>query len=431
MKKILPWVVNHPLVSCVSLVIAIALLMPKVHTIELNSDMEQFLPVGDPQTEYYEHFFKDTFGSDVLSVVVVKPKAGDVFTQGTLSLIEALTEGFEGIDEVDRVLSLTSVHRIKGEGDLVSTDKLIKDIPEDSDGLRRIREEALNNDQFLGYIVSSDARAAAINIYTEKPEDDKAFKKRFVDQVTSIINKNNREDIDVYHVGAPRATGTFLNNIEKDQKTVNMAVLVVIVIFLFWAYRTPIAVVLPIVTTGLSVAATFGFLSLMNYPITPYIALVPGLILVVGSTEDMHILSLYFHQLRNGLDKPEAIMFSVRQSALPITLTSLTTIIGFGTLALNETTIIRQFGIGMAFGLFANYVATIITVPSLLRLFKVPKSVVATNRNHPQEIKSLNAFWIGSSRSIKTMQVSLLRLQASQSFLLCLGFFAYRWTIIT
>ncbi len=390
MKKSVSWIVNHPVISVIFLIIAIALLMPKVNTLELNSDMEQFLPVGDPQTAYYEHFFKDTFGSDVLSIVVVKPKTGKVFTHETLTLIETLSEEFESIDTVIRVSSLTTVHQIKGEGDSVNTEMLITDIPEDPDELRRIREDALKNDQFLGYIISADARVAAINIYTEKPENEKAFEKKFVDQVTAIIDKHGREDTVMYQVGGPRGTATFLDYIEKDQKTVNIATLVVIVIFLFLAYRTPIAVLLPLLTTGLSTAATFGFLSLMNYPITPYIALVPGLLLVIGSTEDMHFLSCYFHQLRDGLDKKSAIMSSAQQSALPITLTSLTTIVGFSTLALNETNIIRQFGIGMAFGLFANYIATIITIPAVLRLFKVPKAVAATGKDGSPGRQRLN-----------------------------------------
>jgi len=149
MKKSVSWIVNHPVISVIFLIIAIALLMPKVNTLELNSDMEQFLPVGDPQTAYYEHFFKDTFGSDVLSIVVVKPKTGKVFTHETLTLIETLSEEFESIDTVIRVSSLTTVHQIKGEGDSVNTEMLITDIPEDPDELRRIREDALKNDQFL------------------------------------------------------------------------------------------------------------------------------------------------------------------------------------------------------------------------------------------------------------------------------------------
>ena len=374
MKKIMPWIVNHPVYSVLMLLLAIVLLMGKVTSLEFNSDMEQFLPEGEPDTEYYETFFKETFGSDVLSIVVVKPKSGDVFTTETLALIEELTEAFGALDGVTQVKSLTTEHIIKGEDDFVNTNKLIMEIPDDPESLALIRENALGNDSFLGYIVSKDGTTAAINIYTDKPKGDQEFDDRFVGSVNEIIDKH-KDRWTIYFVGAPLASSTMLASIKKDQMTVNPAMLGVIVVFLLLAYRSFIAVLLPLLTSGLSVAAAFGFLSLMNYPITPYIALVPGLILVVGSTEDMHILSMYFHKLRQGLSKNEAIMAAAMESALPITLTSFTTIIGFGSLALNETTIVRQFGIGMAFGLLANYVATLIIIPAALRFFKIPKII--------------------------------------------------------
>ena len=95
MRKIIMWIVNHPIFSVIFLFVAISFLSIKITDIEFNSDLKQLLlPEGDPQTEYYEHFFKDTFGSDILSIVVVKAKTGDVFSHETLTLIEKLTNDF-------------------------------------------------------------------------------------------------------------------------------------------------------------------------------------------------------------------------------------------------------------------------------------------------------------------------------------------------
>lgn len=332
------------------------------------------LPEDDPRTEYYETFFKDTFGSDILSVVVVKPKTGDVFTRETLTLIENLTNDFYEIGGVTNVNSLTTVNMIKGEGDYFNTNQLIEDIPSNPEDLQKIRKNALTNDSFIGYVVSEDGKAAGINIYTEEPEGDNTFDERFVENVTNSINKHNKDHI-IYHVGSPLATYTFLKYIEMDQRTVNGAMIILFLGLLFLSYKNYLAVLLPIATTGLSVIATFGFMSLMNYAITPQTALVPGLLLVIGSTEDMHILSMYFLQLKNGMAKKDAVMHAALHSALPVTLTSLTTTIGFGTLSIMKTTIIKEFGIVMAFGLFVNYLVTIITIPAILQFLKAPKAL--------------------------------------------------------
>lgn len=374
MRKIIIWIVNHPIFSVLFLLVAISFLSIRITEVEFNSDLKQLLlSEDDPQTRYYEDIFQDTFGSDILSIVVVKAKTGDVFSFKTLTLIEKLTNDFYEIDEVINVNSLTTVHMIKGEDDSINTNQLIKEIPSDPVDLQKIRQNALTNDHFIGYIISEDGKAAAINIYTEESEGDDTFNERFVEKVTSIINKNNKDHI-VYHVGGPLSTLTMLSLLKKDQKTVNGVMFILFLSFLFLAYRSYLAVLLPVATTGLSVIATFGFMSLMNYPITPQSVLVPALLLIIGSTEDMHMLSLYFHQLRNGMIKKDAVMTTTMQSALPITLTSFTTILGFGTLSMIEITMTREFGIIMAFGLFANYLVTIITVPAILNFLKAPKS---------------------------------------------------------
>ncbi len=289
MRKIIIWIVDHPIFSVLFLLIAISFLSIKITKVEFNSDLKQLLlPEDDPQTRYYEDIFQDTFGSDILSIVVVKAKTGDVFSFETLTLIEKLTNDFYEIEEVINVNSLTTVHLIKGEDDSINTNKLIKEIPSDPVDLQKIRENAFSNDHFIGYIISEDGKAAAINIYTEESEGDDTFNERFVEKVTSIINKNNKDHI-VYHVGGPLSTLTMLSLLKKDQKTINGVMFILFLSFLFLAYRSYLAVLLPVATTGLSVIATFGFMALMNYPITPQSVLVPALLLIIGSTSKICI----------------------------------------------------------------------------------------------------------------------------------------------
>ncbi len=124
MRKIIPWIVNHPVWSVSFLLFAIFFLSIRINTLEVNTDLEQFLPRGDPQTDYYENTFKQTFGSDVLSIIVIKPVTGDVFSYKTLTFIEKLTGDLEALEDVTKVTSLTTVNMIKGEEDSLNTNKL-------------------------------------------------------------------------------------------------------------------------------------------------------------------------------------------------------------------------------------------------------------------------------------------------------------------
>ena len=140
MRKILTLIVNHPVWSVCLLLIVIGLLLSKITALEIDPNLEQLMPAGDPQTVYYNQFFKETFGSDVLSIVAVKAKGGDVFTEEVLTAVADLTDALNEIDGVTNVQSLTTVSIIEGEGDYLNTEMLIDDEVSD----RELQKEFYN-----------------------------------------------------------------------------------------------------------------------------------------------------------------------------------------------------------------------------------------------------------------------------------------------
>lgn len=369
MKKIMSWIVDHPRLAVILLVLALLASLAKIGHLEIDSSAEGLMVEGDPARDYYEEV-KEKFGNDNLTVVVVKSK--DIFNTETLTLIENLTNEFLDIDGVGKVVSLTTVNRIKGEGDYLNTDKLIDYVPEDPEGLARIREDALCNEIFLDNIVSPDAKVAAINIYTESRLKDKTFNQVFSSKVDEIINKYKGNHT-VYQLGTPLTKVTFSSYIEKDQQTlIPWSVLVLFVILLI-SFRSAVGVGVPLLTASLSIACTLGFMTLIGYPINVITAIVPSLLIAVGCTEDVHMISEYYNGLAAGVKKKEAVRHMALGCGLPIFLTSLTTFLGFATLSTNKITILKQFGIAASFGLMANFIITIVVVPVALRFFGLPR----------------------------------------------------------
>ncbi|MCL5062373.1 MAG: cyclic nucleotide-binding domain-containing protein [Nitrospirae bacterium] len=93
------------------------------------------------------------------------------------------------------------------------------------------------------------------------------------------------------------------------------------------------------------------------------------------------MITEYFEGLRSGKDKKEAIMYMATKCALPITLTTATTVFGFSSLAFNKITILKQFGIVTTFGLSINFLITIIVIPSFLQFMNVPGIFQKKKRN--------------------------------------------------
>jgi predicted RND superfamily exporter protein len=154
---------------------------------------------NDPARKLYEQA-KRRFGSDNLTVVLVK--ADDVFTPDALRAVARLTEGLERLDGVSRVESLTTVRNIKGEGDRLDTEPLVRlPVSDDPAEIARVRRDALGNRVFVGNLVAADARATAITIYTDSRPRDLTFNERFTEGVEALIRSVATPGLTVYQVG--------------------------------------------------------------------------------------------------------------------------------------------------------------------------------------------------------------------------------------
>jgi predicted RND superfamily exporter protein len=100
--------------------------------------------------------------------------------------------------------------------------------------------------------------------------------------------------------------------------------------------------------------------------------------------------------LRQGLEQgaapAEASRAAVRQLALPCFLTSLTTAIGFGSLALTSNELIQRFGLSCAMGTVFAFLAVLSVVPLLGSTRLVKRSVKRTRK----QTRRITDVWLGA-----------------------------------
>ena len=137
---------------------------------------------------------------------------------------------------------------------------------------------------------------------------------------------------------------------------------------------------LPAFTGLLSVIAALGFMGFLGYGITTVSSMIPLLLLVVGSAEDIHMLAEYGSGLREQQGRDHAVQDMAHKSRLAILLTSFTTLIGFVTMAWNPLPALAEFGVACSFGIAINFVLTILVVPSVLQWLPPPKAMAQARR---------------------------------------------------
>ena len=164
-----------------------------------------------------------------------------------------------------------------------------------------------------------------------------------------------------------------------------------LVIILLSQLKTPSAATLPLVTAGMSLLWTAGFMGYTGIPLNLLTAILPALVVVIGSTEDTHMLTAYLDGLKN--DEPpnrfNAVRFMAVHVGLPIFITSFTTTAGFMANITSDLTMVQHFGITAGFAMVANLVVTILMLPLLLRFFGPRKSRLASDKGENDDIGGL------------------------------------------
>jgi uncharacterized protein len=379
-RRLLFWPVAHPLQAAVVVLVVTIALGAAMPRLKIDGSPEGLMVVHDPARAHYDAFLK-RFGSDSVTLVVVK--ADDVFTPPVLQTIQRLSDALERLDDVSRVDSLTTVRNLRGRGDDLDFAALVeRQIPTDPGALARIRHDALANRAVVGSLVSADARTAAIVVVGAPKPGDQEYDRRLTARVDALIAAAARPGLVMYQFGGPLTNSTLTSDIRHDMAIYLPLSMAVLFLLLLVEFRAVQGLVIPLVTGVLSVVWTLGLMALLDLPLNILTAMVPAVLIVIGSSEDIHMITEYHHHLREGDDKLTAIRKMLETTAWPVIVTTGTTVVGFGSVATSSIPAQVHFGYASAMGLTANYVITMIVLPMLLRLFPVPRRLAVPEAEH-------------------------------------------------
>lgn len=366
MRRFLLWSGKHPL-TVIILITAFSLVAIRgLFLLSVDTSTEGMILSGSPEHAAYLES-TERFGTDNITIVYVRDK--DLFTPDKIASLEELVYSLEEIKGVVRAESLFSATNFRNSGGFLEVSPLIDWLPETREEAIEIRDNALANPILDGNLITGDGKGIAINLYVHEEGEDSDFNVEFSRTVDRVIEEKAGMFDSAFQLGLSYTRRLISENIVSDQiKLVPLSILVLLLV-LTVTMRSASGAVLPLITAGASVIWTAGFMGYAGIPINLLTVIVPSLIVVIGSTEDIHILSEYIEGVREGMERVPAISYMAGKVGTAVLLTSMTTFIGFLSITLNKITMLEQFGLTAAFGLFVNPLITCMVAPVYLRYF--------------------------------------------------------------
>lgn len=333
--------------------------------ISINTELKQMFPDDHPAVETFDRISEKYGGSEYILFVVGDENIADV---PGLRLIDSLTTAFSNIRGVEQVTSITNVDEIRGEGFTIEVGSLIPTLPETPEAAERIREKILDHTRYIGTIVSEDFRYANILVQLSADSDQKTVVREI-----KRIRKSTDFPGETYLTGSPVLTEEIAESMQGDIIRLLPFVTIVVMVILFWGFRSRRGVSLPIIIVFVSLICTIGFSAWLGQPLSIISTGLPVLLVSVGSAYAIHFLARFYEDQYDGLGKEKAVSESTLNVGLAIVMAGITTAAGFSSLGLSQLPITRDFGLLTAFGIVIALVVSITFLPASLLVLRKPE----------------------------------------------------------
>jgi len=113
---------------------------------------------------------------------------------------------------------------------------------------------------------------------------------------------------------------------------------------------------------------TLALMAALDIPVNVMTSIIPALLVIIGSTEDIHLLTEYRSASANRETKSRAFFVLARNMWLAVTLTFITTYLGFLSVSVGHLELLQQFGLVASTGLLFNFIITVLLIPAILKI---------------------------------------------------------------
>ncbi len=349
--------------------------------LNIDTSFDSLIPHDDPNRLVYQQVM-DEFGSDNKTIIYVEDE--ELWTPSKLATLESIHIALKQIPEVNRVEGLFSLKTIKGSRvdgkSTIKTESVIESLPETALAAQAARLRALSNPLYIGNLFSENGNVTAIIVTLEDELENHKLDigANAYRTIEKLLGQHQAEFSQLFQVGPPRINAEIRDNLTGDFQLLGPLSAFVLVISILAFMRSGLAAAVPVITSTLTIVWTFGILGWLGIPLNMLSAMIPSLIIVIGSTEDTHMMAAYFRGLHTSLNEikhkesePQrlALAYMAKHTGLPLILTVLTTTLGFASNLFSSIGLIQDFAIASTLAIVINGMVTILVVPLLLSRF--------------------------------------------------------------
>ena len=330
-------------------------------------------------------------------------------SDSSINNLLSLKYKIQSLEWVHSVITLLDIPLLNSSDepleDRLKNFKTLKD--EDIDRNRGFNE-IISSPVFRNFVISEDGKTSGIIVNIKKIDELEGIKNKSkyeIEKYKDLIKKQNHqnileirdviksyEDIGKIHLGGiPMIADDMMTFIKSDIIVFGIGVLLFIIGTLWFVFRKPIWIIVPISSCIFSVIIMMGILGLLGWKVTVISSNFIALMLILTMAMNIHMSTRFLQMKEKNPEKNifELISLTTNKMFWPILYTVLTTIIAFLSLIFSEIKPIIDFGWMMTLGLITSFIVTFTLLPTLISF--VPGENISLKRYDESFITSFFA----------------------------------------
>ena len=373
-KTIAKIFVNQPKAVVIVFTILTAIVALQIQNVYMVSDLTGYLPPDNPSVQLWEEINEEF---QIGSTIVIYVEADDIRDPYVLREMDRVSTKINKFDldkgEKDDIVSVTSIASlIKDEnakpnipGGLGGTGKF--EIPDDRNLISRYIARILIQ-EMKGVLYVGTYEIAVIVIQLSDEADYHAV----LENVEAAIDREARYS-DMMVTGLLAMQQAMQKESMQSLIIIFPISIIFISIVIFFFNRTIKGIIIIFLPLAYALALTFGVFGMVMPELTLLAIAIVALLVGLGVDYSIHILNR-FSEEQHIEDKVEVIEKTLRLTGKAVLLSTITTIIGFGSLMVSSMPPMVTFGIGCVIGILFCFISATILVPCLAIILKFEKN---------------------------------------------------------
>ena len=404
------FVLRYRWVIVISLVAATLVAASQIHKLDIRNDPDTLLPPSNRYVAtnlYAEH----NFGMGNLMVFALKVKEGDIWQPWFINKIQKIHNELVALPHSREANFIDiAAQKIKYMGAdenglvfkrLIPTEGISDDPDTAKEQLAFLREGVKNNPVMAPMLVSmwdADGNRCAYEDYNKDhciakaayviadyTDDVKEMYLPWVRQVRSMMDEYAQDDrIELLVAGEPYFLAWMLADLVN--KWWLFAISLAIVVAVLWMeFRTWRGALFPLIGVGMTIVMTLGLMGFTQFKLTTMMVLTPMLLLAIGIGHSVQITRRYLLEHAQSGDCTLSARESIRHTIIPATLSIITDMVGFATLATVDISFYKAYAYFGMFGMLTLLLTTTTLIPLLLTAFPPSQESCRQMKSHGWE----------------------------------------------